>query len=177
MPNSINGWPVLDPGSDKLATGKVPNANRRLTTRREALPLFLALAADYHRWVTPIDVGTVDDGGYSYRKSRINASWSNHSSGTAIDINWSREGSRSLSNRQFWAQLKNLLAVRRLKATYPILNWGGDWSDRYYDPMHWELKKATTVGDVNHLIAKLDITTDGVRTRTRTGRKLRKPLA
>lgn len=177
MPNSINGWPVLEPGSKHLATGKVPNADRRLTTRREALPLFLALAADYHRWVKPIDVGTWDEGGYNYRKSRVNSSWSNHSSGTAIDINWSKEGSQSLRNKRFWAWPKHKLAIRRLKALYPILNWGGDWSDRYYDPMHWELKKGTTVADVDRLIAKLGITNAGVRTRTKTGRKLRKPLS
>lgn len=170
MPNSINGWPVIESyGDPRLATGKVPGANRKLTTRREVLPLFLALAADYDRWVAPIDEGKLDDWGYAYRPSRVNTSWSNHASGTAIDLNAAAEGSRSLSNRKWYARLGRINQVKRIKRIYAILNWGGDWSDRYYDPMHWELKKGTSLADVQKLIKKLGIKPDGTRTRNWAG--------
>ena len=170
MPDSINGWPVIQGyGDPRLSTGKVPGANRKLTCRKEALPLFLALAADYHRWVAPIDQGTLDDWGYSYRPSRVSDAWSNHASGTAIDLNASKEGSRSLANRKWYSVAGRMDQIKRIKRIYPIVNWGGDWSDRYYDPMHWELKKGTSQADVARLIKKLGIKPDGTRTKNWAG--------
>lgn len=170
MPESINGWPVIQGfGDPRLAAGKVPGAKRNLTTRKEVLPLFLALAADYHRWVEPIDEGALDDWGYAYRPSRTSSAWSNHASGTAIDLNASKEGSRNPANRQWFARLGRIDQVKRIKKIYPIVNWGGDWSDRYYDPMHWELKAGTTHADVQRLIKKLGIKPDGTRTRNWAG--------
>lgn len=174
MPNSINGWTVIDSYSDpRLATGKVPGANRKLVARKEALPLFLALAADYHNWVAAIDKGTLDDWGYAYRPSRVNSNWSNHASGTAIDLNASKEGSRNLRNRKWYSLAGRMNQVKRIKRIYPIVNWGGDWSDKYYDPMHWELKKGTSVADVQRLIKKLGIKPNGTRTRNWAGIPLR----
>ena len=164
-PKSINGWPVLPPGDRRLATGTVPGTKVRLTLRREVLPFFLALAADYNETIEPLSLGKNDDGGYCYRESRVSPNWSNHASGTAIDLNWSGHGSRNLANRKWWNLRRNKTAVDVIKKRYKIVNWGGDWSDRYYDPMHWELKRGTSVADVERLIDKLGIDAKGVRAR------------
>ena len=89
---SLNGWPVIQSSTNTLLrTGTVPGTDRRLTTRKEALPLFLAVAADWHRWIHPIDVGPVDTGGYANRDARaVPGRKSNHASGTAIDLNASK---------------------------------------------------------------------------------------
>lgn len=160
---SINGWPVLRPGDKRLQTGTVPFTKIRLTLRDVCLPLFLALAADYDDMIEPLSLGKNDDGGYAYRTSRESERWSNHASGTAIDLNWSGHGSRNVINRKWWDLRKNKTATDVIKARYKIVNWGGDWSDRYYDPMHWELKAGTNAVSVRGMIHKLGINPDGTR--------------
>jgi len=161
MPTSINGWPVIGPDKHYLlATGHVPGTHRKLTTRREVLPFFLALAHDYDKHVTSIDRGKWDDGGYNYRKSRLNSNWSNHSSGTAIDLDWAHEGSQNEKNREFFDadHPKHHTGIKFMKDKYgDLVNWGGDWHGHNYDPMHWELKKGTSVHDVKEFLRKHDI--------------------
>jgi len=160
---SINGWPVLKPGDGRLKTGTIPGTKIRLTTRDVCLPFFLALAADYNEMIEPLSLGRNDDGGYAYRVSRESELWSNHASGTAIDLNWSGHGSRNLVNRKWWALGRNKKATDVIKKRYRIVNWGGDWSDRYYDPMHWELKAGTNTASVRGMLHSLGINPDGTR--------------
>ena len=166
---SLNGWPVIERSSDpRLETGKVPGADRRLTTRREALPLFLAVAADWHRWIHPIDQGAVDTGGWVNRDARaVPGRKSNHASGTAIDVDWSGVGAPVPRNRVFWRSKES--QMRRILKIYSILNWGGDWSPAYWDPMHLELAPGTNLGNVNFIVQKLGIGEDGVRSKNRFG--------
>lgn len=172
---SLNGWPVIPKSGDpRLRTGAVPGADRRLTTRREALPLFLAVAADWHRWVHPIDRGPVDTGGYINRDARgVPGRKSNHASGTAIDIDWSGVGAPTARNRIFWRSKDK--QMRRILKIYSILNWGGNWSPAYWDPMHLELRSGSNLGDVHRVIKKLGINNDGVRTKNRFGLPIRTP--
>lgn len=160
---SINGWPVLRPGDRRLKTGVIPGTRIRLTLRDVALPLFQALAADYNEMIEPLSLGKNDDGGYAYRTSRESERWSNHASGTAVDLNWSGHGSRNLANRKWWDLRRNRTATDILKKRYAIVNWGGDWSDRYYDPMHWELKAGTNAASVRGILMKLHIDEHGIR--------------
>lgn len=170
MPVSINGWPVIKSyGSKQLKSGVVKGTKVKFTLRKEVLPLFLALAKEYNETIAPLDGKPQDDWSYNYRTSRYSSNWSNHSSGTAVDLNSAKEGSQSLSNRKYWEKPDKAKAVKKLKRVYSIMNWGGDWSDKYYDPMHWELKAGTSVSDVARLIKKLGITPDGVRTKSRFG--------
>ena len=166
---SLNGWPVIQSSTNTLLrTGSVPGTNRRLTTRKEALPLFLAIAADWHRWIHPIDEGPVDTGGYANRDARaVPGRKSNHASGTAIDIDWSGVGAPTARNRIFWrskeAQMKRMLKI------YSIIKWGGDWSEAYWDPMHIELAPGTNLGNVAFITQKLGISHDGERSKNRFG--------
>lgn len=167
---SICGWLVLSPGSRKLATGLVPGVDRKLVARVEALPMFLALAVDYNRWVAPLEGGVFDDWSYCYRKSRIaNSAWSDHSSGAAVDFNSAHEGSQNLRNKEFFAQPDKVKAISRLKRIYPLLIWGGDYRDAFYDPMHWAIKPGVSPAQVAALVLKLGISQAGVRSKNRFG--------
>jgi len=176
MPKSLNGWPVLTPGSKLLCTKQIPTVDRRLTMRCSVIRIFLALANDYDDWVKTLDNDKkpVDDGAYNYRPARNANAWSNHASGTAIDLNWSQEGAQSSSaGAKFFAKPENKAKIEWLKTVYPILVWGGDW--RAKDYMHWELAPGTTQADVDRLIKKLGIDENGIRHNGPDGKPLRKP--
>lgn len=176
---SINGWEVLDQpewGDPRLDKKPIPGVpTRSLWMRREVLPLFLALAAEYHVKIAPLDVGELDDWSYSYRPARGSSSWSNHASGTAVDLNANAEGALGTATASWWKTAKRNVKAWRLRRKYEIVNWGGwtdyaddpatseveGWGAQWSDPMHWELKKGTTVADVQRVIAKLGIQPDG----------------
>lgn len=158
---SINGWPVPP---RKLTTFKIPGTKRKVTLDAVAGPLLVALAADYHATVRPIDVGPVDDGGYVDRDAMgAPGRKSNHASGTAIDLNWTEEGAQGSSwGKKFFAQAKARAAVAALKRRYgACVAWGGDWRARDY--MHWEIKPGCSPTDVLALRYKLGIDDKGVR--------------
>jgi hypothetical protein len=166
MPRSINRWPVLGDHSADLATGTVPGTNIRLRMRRDVLPLFLALAADWHRQVAPLRKG--ECGAYDYRQARASSSWSDHSSGTAMDLNWAHEGKQGPRGGMATMTPAQIKAAAALRTKYRVVIWGGDKArggdyrqPRYWDPMHYALKPGTTVADVKAVIKALGIQPDG----------------
>ena len=162
MTTSLNGWKYP---ADSLVTLPVPGANRRLRLNALCAPLLLAVAADYHRTVRPIDVGTTDDGGYCDRDARAaSGRKSNHANGTAIDLNWSQEGAQNSKwGRTFFATAKAKAAVAIMRKRYgSCVQWGGDWKN-FKDYMHWEIKPGASPSDVAALCKKLGIDKNGVR--------------
>lgn len=163
MASSLNGW-IVPP--KRLVTKKVPGADRRLTLAADAAPLLLAVAADYHATVKPINEGKWDEGGYNDRDANgAPGKKSNHASGTAIDLNWSEEGAQgSAWGKRFFAQTKHRLAIQAMKKRYgQWVQWGGDW--RANDYMHWEIKPGVSPAAVKEACIKLGINANGVRTK------------
>lgn len=161
MAKSLNGWAAP---AQNLKTFDVPGTKRRLTLDKDAGRVLVALAADYHKTVRPIDIGPWDEGGYNNREARISAgNLSNHASGTAVDLNWSEEGAQgSAWGKRFFAQAKTKAAIAVIKKRYgKVVQWGGDW--RAQDFMHWEIKPGATKADVLALCQKLGIDQNGVR--------------
>lgn len=152
-PKSINGWPVLPRGDRRLATKQIPGTRIRITGRREVLPYLVGLAVDYADTIAPLIPGEV--GAYNYRPSRVSSAWSCHASGTALDVNWNHEGAQRLVNKKWWQRRRT--ALQALKRKYRLLEWGGDWSNTYYDPMHWQLRRGTSVAQVEREIARLGL--------------------
>lgn len=171
MPTSINGWSVLDNpawGDPRAKKAKVPGVGTDLWVREECWPFFAALVRDYHNMINKV---TVSDG-YDYRQANAANAWSDHSSGTAVDINYSKEGAQGPANHSWWEQAKHAVRARRIKARYRIVIWGGaaDLGGDYHQPqnwdwMHWALAKGTTVADVQREIKRLRIDKNGIRHR------------
>ena len=164
MTVSLNGWTY--PAAKKV-TKTVPGTSRRLTLNVLCAPLLLAVAADYHATVRPIDVGTVDEGGYCDRDARAaSGRKSNHATGTAIDLNWSEEGRlNSAWGAKFFALPAKRAAIKAMEARYgSCVQWGGDaWSSKSRDWMHWEIKPGVTPAQVAALTKSLKINAQGVR--------------
>ncbi|MEY9594797.1 hypothetical protein ABIA06_007088 [Bradyrhizobium yuanmingense] len=70
-------------------------------------------------------------GGYSMRGKRKGGGWSQHAYGNAIDINPDKNAQDGTGHTDMPEN------VRDLAAKYG-LSWGGDWSKKYNDPMHFE---------------------------------------
>lgn len=181
--HTINGWPLIPAyGDPLLATGTVPGTTIKLTCRREVLPLMLHLAARYHRRIKPIDRGTTDDWSYSAPR-RGNAapnSWSDHSSGTAIDLNAVHHGQQGPSQLGWWGKIgkrtKGLargvfaaaLARRHLCIWGGPTTYGGSYEHpQNWDFMHFALRPGTTIADVQKWLRKKKIGPDGRKIKKR----------
>lgn len=168
MATSINGWPVLRPSNNALKTFVVPGTKRKMTLRADTAPLLLALAADYHKTIARIDGPGLDDWGYSFREARAANAWSDHSSGTAMDLNASKEGRQGRGPLAWWKQQRRALKARALKAKYKYVIWGGasalggDYQKaRYWDWMHWALAPDTKLFQIRRQINALGIKSNG----------------
>lgn len=170
MPKSINGWDVMTSyGDSRLKVGTVPGTRVKIRMHHSVLPLFLALAADYHKTVAKLR--PAETGAFNPRKSNLSPTkWSDHSSGTAIDINWNHEGAVGGGpyggmQRMTKAQIA---ACAALKKKYKVVIWGGDKArggdyvnSEYWDPMHYAIRPGVTEAQVLKTIADLGIKPDG----------------
>ena len=135
MLTSSNGWPASE---DQAAIGiksyPVPGTHLKIRCAEKVAPLLVHFAADFNKLIEPIDEGTLDDWGYCFRKVRGSDSVvSNHSSGTAIDLNSIKHPLGKVDT--FSASKVPML--RALVRKYG-LRWGGDYSGRK-DAMHFEV--------------------------------------
>jgi replication initiation and membrane attachment protein DnaB len=96
--------------------------------------LLVNFAKDFHELVEPIDQGQLDDWGYAFRMTRgSDKVLSNHSSGTAIDLNAIKHllGKSNTFNKH----QRNTI---NLLITKYGLAWGGNYKRRK-DEMHFEI--------------------------------------
>ncbi|MHC2380298.1 TP901 family phage tail tape measure protein [Bradyrhizobium liaoningense] len=70
-------------------------------------------------------------GGYSMRGKRKGGGWSQHAYGNAIDINPGKNAQDDTGRTDMPANIRDMAAKYGL-------SWGGDWSRKYNDPMHFE---------------------------------------
>jgi hypothetical protein len=148
MSTSQNGWPAIDTASRQsnlLHTWVIPacNGELKLRLRNGSAGLILAHFALYfsERIDDATKKGRVpDDWGYAFRAVRgFSSTLSNHSSGTAMDINATEHG---LGRAATFAP-EDVKAIRgRLHwAVYMgCIRWGGDYHGRK-DEMHFEINK------------------------------------
>jgi hypothetical protein len=151
---SSNGWPASkDPAEIGIKSFKVPGTNLKIRCAEKVAPLLIGLAAEFHETIEPIDKGTLDDWGYAFRMIRGSTdSLSNHSSGTAIDIN----ANLHPLGRENTFSPENAAKCIALAKKYGC-KWGGTYRNRK-DEMHFEiaLKRKQT----KELIAKLGLVKD-----------------
>jgi len=135
MQKSQNGWPASkDQKEIDIKIFKIKGTDRKMRLQKDAGVILAAFAAEFHAQVEPIDEGQLDDWSYAYRDVRGSDSvLSNHSSGTAIDLNATKHplGMRNTFTKQ------QAVIIRELCKKYGI-RWGEDYKGRI-DPMHFEV--------------------------------------
>jgi hypothetical protein len=132
MPVSENGWEVISSESDPRLTRITINGRagkRTFTFHKAVAPLFFDLLTWFDKNIEPIQS---DSYAYSYRKISGTDTWSNHSSGTSVDINAAAHPFGA-KNTFTSSQIQAL----RSKAASLGMRWGGDY--RRPDEMHFEI--------------------------------------
>lgn len=142
MSTSQNKWPALHNGSNLLHSWVIParNGTFKLRLRNGSAGFLLAhmalwLSENVQDATLP---GVADDWGYAFRSVRgFSTTLSNHSSGTAMDINATRHPLGKVGT--FGPRLTRKIRGRIQWAAYRgTIRWGGDYHGRK-DEMHFEI--------------------------------------
>ena len=151
LATSQNGWPACkDPHEIGVKSYAIGDSVVRLRCAEKVAPLLVAFASQFHEHIEPIDDGN-DDWGYCYRTIRGQTeNLSNHSSGTAIDLNATKH---PLGKAGTFEPLQVTL-INALCKKYGI-RWGGNYKNRV-DEMHFEI--SITEAKVVEVIGKLGLT-------------------
>ena len=151
MLTSHNGWKASkDPAEIDIKSYVVPGTKVKLRCASACAPLLIGFAAEFHKLIEPIDEGALDDWGYAFRPIRGQTEkLSNHSSGTAIDLNAPKHALGLIGT----FPPEKVPMIRALSKKYG-LKWGGDYQNRK-DEMHWEID--LTPEKASALIIKLGL--------------------
>jgi hypothetical protein len=144
---SQNGWASGDAKRANLGVFTVPGTSVQLTLNRQCATLLLYVAKQFNDHIEPLHAGECF--GYDPRTIRGNAAvWSNHSSGTAIDLNAPAHPLASEPSSTFSpAQIDMIHSI--LSGLRGTVRWGGDYKGRK-DSMHFEINTdATGVGVIS----------------------------
>lgn len=144
MPTSQNGWPVLSQDSPFLHSWRLPTQSGPLTLllRRGASGLVLChLVLWFDEVIEPV-LGDADDHGWAVRFIAGSTVYSNHASGTAVDLN-------SAQHPAGTAHTFNLVQSHRIerRTSYffkDAIRWGGSYRTST-DEMHFEINKDHTI--------------------------------
>jgi len=147
---SANGWPASkDRAEIGIKSFTVPGTDLKLSCAEAVAPLLIGFASEFHRLIENIDGAKLDDWGYCFRDVRgVTGKLSNHSSGTAIDLNATQHPLGKVGT----FPNEKVPMIRALAKKYGMI-WGGDYQNRK-DEMHFEI--ALTPAKAAELIAKLE---------------------
>jgi len=131
---SPNGWPASE---DRKAIGiqsfSIPGTSLKIACAKDVAPILVAFCKEFNELVEPIDLGQRDDWSFAFRMTRgSDKVLSNHSSGTAVDLN-AIKNPLGKSNT-FTKDQTNTIQLLLVKYG---LAWGGKW--KRPDPMHFEI--------------------------------------
>ncbi len=141
------GYDVLSYGDARLRTLLIPGTNPvcRFSFYNPTAPLLIAVARDYNREVERLR--PADSGCHNPRHidNDKNKPWSNHGSGTAVDLNWKSHPLGAVGTHN----AAQVAAIRRILKRYTmdgvqLIRWGGDYPDRK-DEMHFEINVRESV--------------------------------
>jgi hypothetical protein len=175
MATSLNGWSVIPSSSSPLLRViAIPGTTKKVRVRAEIAPVFAAALSLVHQHVINLNPGTT--AGYCYRQARMSNGFSNHASGTAVDM---RYDVWTAAHKQFATpdQIRAMHAIMdqfRTTAGKRIFGWGGDWSSAFLDDMHLEIGQDWQPGvgsfvsavDVQNVQKRLHIDANGHFTKT-----------
>ena len=132
---SQNGWVASeDQNAIGIKSFSVPGTKIKLRCAEKVAPLLVTFVAEFHAHIEPIDEGALDDWGYCFRNVRgATDKLSNHSSGTAIDLNATKH---PLGHAGTFTPMQTVM-IQALCKKYG-LTWGGNYKNRK-DEMHFEV--------------------------------------
>lgn len=148
---SQNNW-IASKDAAELNIISVPIEGTKVKVRcaKAVAPLIAGFCKEFHQLIEPIDGGALDDWGYCFRNVRGSTDkLSNHSSGTAIDLN---AVDHPLGKSGTFPAEK-VPMIRALAKKYGMI-WGGDFRSRP-DEMHFEI--AVTPAKAAALIGSLGL--------------------
>lgn len=139
MATSQNGWPALPAESPLLHTWIIPGSSgtTKLRMRGGSAGFLLAhLAIWFDDAVEDLLEPVLDDWGYAFRPVRgFETTLSNHSSGTAMDLNAT---DHPMGVTGTFTTEEAGLIHKRLRLYGGAIRWGGDYHTRK-DDMHFEV--------------------------------------
>ena len=133
---SSNGW-LASKDAAELHIVSVPIEGTKIKVRcaKAVAPLIAGFCKEFNELIEPIDGGALDDWGYCFRNVRGSTDkLSNHSSGTAIDLNATKHSLGKIGT----FPPEKVPMIRALAKKYG-LKWGGDYKGRA-DEMHFEIE-------------------------------------
>lgn len=147
---SQNGWTASKIKAEiDIDSFLIPGTKIKLTCNKAVAPLLIGFAAEFHSLIEPLDEGALDDWGYCYRNVRGDMNnLSNHSSGTAMDLNATKHPLGKVGT----FPNEKVPMIRALAKKYGLI-WGGDYRGRK-DEMHFEV--ALTPAKAAEWIKKLE---------------------
>ena len=147
---SYNGWPASkDQAEIGVKSFRVEGPELKIRVCEKVAPLLIGFAVEFNKLIEPLEAGPLDDWGYAYRDVRgVPGKISNHSSGTAIDLNATRHALGKIGT----FELAKVPMIRALAKKYGLF-WGGDYRNRK-DEMHFEI--SVSPAKAVELIKKLE---------------------
>lgn len=173
MATSLNGWPAIKSANDpRLRAITIPGTKRVVRLRRGVAPVFAAFLADWHKEMPDrlkLNKGPVDS--WVYREARYSDGFSNHASGTAVDLRYDvlkPDGKPHMTKEEM--EILDRILNRYKTADGHRIFANGEWWKKA-DGMHTELsqgwdrgaKRNTTLKDVKEVQKRLNIDNNGIR--------------
>jgi hypothetical protein len=131
---TYNGYPASkDRAEIGIQSYAIEGSKVKIACAESVAPLIVGFCKEFNELIEPIDAGA-DDWGYCFRMVRgTTDKLSNHSSGTAIDLNASKHALGKVGT----FQAEKVPMIRALAKKYGMA-WGGDYRNRK-DEMHFEI--------------------------------------
>jgi len=132
---SQNNWIASKDASEiQIVSIPIKGTTVKVRCAKAVAPLIAGFCSEFHELIEPIDEGNLDDWGYNFRMVRNSTDQlSNHSSGTAVDLN----ASRHILGKSGTFPSEKVPMIRALAKKYGMM-WGGDFRRRP-DEMHFEI--------------------------------------
>jgi len=132
---SQNNWIASKDASEiEIVSIPIKGTTVKVRCAKAVAPLIAGFCADFHELIEPIDHGSLDDWGFNFRMIRGSTDkLSNHSSGTAVDLN----ATKHPLGKSGTFPSEKVPMIRALAKKYGMI-WGGDFRHRP-DEMHFEI--------------------------------------
>lgn len=138
MAKSQNGW-AASPSLETRVIKPVKGVSFRIVDNPDVATVFMYLIQQFHKRVEDItDQKQHDDWGFAYRANRNSPNdLSNHSSGTAVDLDATEHPNGVPTGRTFTnKQISEIHKI--LHELGGVVRWGGDYTHTI-DAMHFEI--------------------------------------